>query len=332
MSGSAGLREGHEPVSAETRRPKAHHGVIVPMVTPLADGRIDRAAAERIAERLIDGGCHPFVLGTTGEGASVVADEAADLVHWVVRHTAGRARVYAGISCNSLRAAIDTGRRFLDAGADAVVCHPPSYFAIRGEHMLRYFELLADGLGGPLFLYNIPVTTNLSIPLDVVETLSHHPHIVGLKDSEGDRDRLREAVARWSARADFSHLVGSAPDSALGLELGSDGIVPSAGNLVPLLYSRLYGAALAGDTGTAARLQDLTEDLAALYTRDRALVDSLAALKAMMAAWDLCGPEMLPPLARLAPEEERRIRARMGEWDRESLESARVGAGGGRAG
>jgi dihydrodipicolinate synthase/N-acetylneuraminate lyase len=329
MSNFVGLRDS-QPVTEERRLEKAHRGVIVPMVTPLADGKIDRGAAERIADRLIEGGCHPFVLGTTGEGASVGADEARALVSWVASHTAGRARVYAGISSNSLGGAIDLGRRFLDAGADAVVAHPPSYFRIRGEHMLRYFELLADALRGPLLLYNIPPTTHLSIPLEVVETLSHHPHIVGLKDSEGDRDRLREAAARWSARADFSHLVGSAPDSVLGLELGSDGIVPSAGNLIPLMYRRLYDAALAGSRDTAVRLQEITDDFAQLYT-ERPLVDSLAALKAIMAAWRLCGPEMLPPLARLAPEEEARINLLLSAWDRESLESGGRDADGGRA-
>jgi dihydrodipicolinate synthase/N-acetylneuraminate lyase len=309
--------------SRQRERPRKQHvGVIVPMVTPLThEGRIDRGAAERIADRLIEGGCHPFVLGTTGEGASFAPDEAAELIACVASRTAGRARLYAGVSTNALRTAVDMGRRALDLGADAVVAHPPCYFRIGGEGMLRYFEKLAETLAGPLLLYNMPATTNLSIPLEVVERLSHHPHIVGLKDSEANRRRLEESVRRWSGRGDFVHLVGSAPDGAYGLELGSDGIVPSAGNLVPRLYHRLYEAAILGDSEEAFRLQRVAEEFSSLYAADRPLPESLAALKTMMAVWEICEPHMGPPLSRLAPAAEHALRSRLSEFDRARLEA-----------
>jgi dihydrodipicolinate synthase/N-acetylneuraminate lyase len=307
------------------RRSKQHGGVIVPMVTPLlTGGRVDGSAARAITERLVEGGCHPLVMGTNGEGASLAADDGAELLESVIAQTRRRARVYAGVSTNSLRTAVATGRRLLELGADAVVAHPPSYFPIRGHEMLRYFELLADGLGGPLLLYNIPSTTHLAIPLEVVEHLSHHPNIVGLKDSDPDLQRLEESVERWRGRADFAHLVGSAAGTLHGLRLGSDGIVPSAGNLVPRLYRRLYDDATRGDSEIAARLQQAAEDLSALYLRDRALPESLAALKVMMAAWGLCEAHMLPPLLRLPGSEEAAIRVRLREFDRAALEGGRI--------
>jgi dihydrodipicolinate synthase/N-acetylneuraminate lyase len=297
-------------MSAE-RPAKAHGGVIVPMVTPFtADGRVDRESAERLTDHLVEGGCHPFVLGTTGEGASIPKAARAELVRCVVERAARRAKVYAGISTNVLETAVDTARQYLQLGADAVVAHPPSYFPITGDDMLAYFELLADRVGGPLILYNIPITTHLSIPLDVVETLSHHPNIVGLKDSESGLPRLKEGVLRWAQRPDFSHLVGAAEQGAYGLELGSDGVVPSAGNLVPRLHRELYEAALRGEHETARRLQERLDALSSLYVTAPALGQSLAALKVMASVLGLCEPHMLPPLRRLPREEEAALRER----------------------
>lgn len=310
---------------------KRYSGVIVPMATPFTEGGgIDRAQVERIANHLVEGGCHPFVLGTTGEGASIQERDRAELVEWTVEAVGGRAMVYAGISTNVLQDAAAMGRRYLELGAAAVVAHPPSYYPITGDDMLRYFGLLADRIAGPLFLYNIPATTHLSIPLDVVEELSHHPNVVGLKDSEGSLTRLEEGIARWSGRDDFAHLTGWAAQSAYGLQLGSDGIVPSAGNVVPAWYRALYDAAISGDVGTARAIQKATDELSTLYVDHPTLGQSLAALKAMMAARGLCGPHMLPPLFRLLPRDEEAVQTRMRRFDPDTIPAA--AARGGRPG
>ena len=308
--------------------PKGFSGVIVPMATPFTEqGRIDQERVERITAHLVEAGCHPFVLGTTGEGASVPERERMELVEWTVAAAGVKAMVYVGISSNVLDDAAEMARRYHDLGVDAVVTHPPSYYPLTGDDMRRYFALLADRVPGPLVLYNIPVTTNLSIPLEVVEELSHHPKVVGLKDSESNIERLEEAVSRWSARDDFSHLTGWAAQSAYGLQLGSDGIVPSAGNIVPHWYRSLYDAAVAGDAATAMALQHATDELSTLYVDHPTLGQSLAALKVMMSVRGLCEPHMLPPLFRLLPRDEEAVRRRMARFDTESLPSRPAPAG-----
>ena len=300
----------------------------MPLVTPLlADGRIDERAVGRIVDRVVEAGCHPFVLGTTGEGASVGVAMGETLVGQAVQCVAGRARVYAGISTNSLDFAAETGRRYHELGADVVVVHPPCYFEASGEGLREYFERLADRLSGPMLLYNIPLTTRLSIPLDVVEALSHHPNIVGLKDSEGDRDRLRAGLERWGGRDDFAHLVGAAQDGAFGVALGADGIVPGGANLTPSLHRRLYDAAMAGDSATAAELQETADRLDSLYFHDRPLVDAIAALKVLMAEAGLCEPHVLPPLTRLPAAEEARVREGWRAFSRELVPASSSGGG-----
>jgi len=275
---------------------KKYKGVVVPMITPFTDaGDIDIAAAKRVVEHIVSGGASPFVLGTTGEAASIGQHDRGDFVDATVKQTAGRTLTYAGIAGNCVKTSIEAAKKYFDLGIDCVVANLPSYYPLRDYHMLRFYETLAENVPGPLMIYNITITTHMSIPLDVVEKLSRHPNIVGLKDSEKDEQRLEQAVQRWKDRADFSHFIGSAVFCAKGLLLGSDGIVPSTGNFVPKTYVDLYQAAVNGDAEKANRLQEFTNELGRIYQKDRVLSESLGALKVIMNELGLCGPAVLPP-------------------------------------
>ena len=219
----------------------------------------------------------------------------------------GRALVYAGISSNSSEESIEAAKEYFGYGADAAVAHLPSYYPLTPDHMLRYYETLADNIEGELLLYNIPSTTHLSVPLNVVEKLSRHEKIAGLKDSERDLERLETAIGMFKDRKDFSHLIGWGAQCSHGLLLGSDGLVPSTGNFVPGMFKEMYDTAAAGDKENAQRLQDETDEISRVYQKDKILSQSLAALKLIMNKMDLCGPHVLPPLMKLSGEEEENV-------------------------
>lgn len=291
---------------------KKFNGVVVPMVTPFTPAfKVDVEAAARITEHLTSYGTHPFMLGTTGESVSIAKEERARLVSAVVKATAGTGLVYAGISGNCLSEVIAEAKLFADLGIDALVSTMPSYYPVESDQLLRYFENLADAVPLPLIIYNIPATTHLSIPLDVADQLSHHPNIVGFKDSEKGEERMIDAISQWKDRSDFSYLLGWALKSQQALFLGADGIVPSTGNLAPGLYQSIVDAAASGDTAVAAAAQAKADYLSEIYQKDRLLSKALPVLKVMMSAYSLCGTATLPPLYQLSAEEERSVAARM---------------------
>jgi dihydrodipicolinate synthase/N-acetylneuraminate lyase len=294
------------------KKPKKYSGVVVPMVTPFtAGGEIDIPAARKVVEHIVSGGCAPFVLGTTGEAASVPMEGRSRFVKAMVQQAGRRCVTYAGIAGNCFRESADSAKAYFDLGVDCVVANLPSYYPINADQMLRYYEKLADAVGGPLMLYNITITTHMSIPLEVVEKLSHHQNIAGLKDSERNEERMAGSLKLWKDREDFAHLVGCAALSAKALLLGSDGIVPSTGNFVPRMFRQLYDAATKGDTTAAEKLQVQTDEMAKIYQGKRLLSESLAALKAMMNELGLCGPAVLPPLVECGEAEKAAIRQEM---------------------
>lgn len=295
---------------------KTYGGLIVPMVTPFASGRIDRQAVCRMIDHLISGGAAGiFVLGTTGEAPSIPPEQKQELVEITVGHTKARAITYAGISDNCFENSVRAARTYLALGIDAVVAHVPWYYPLAEEQIRRYFHALADAIDGPLMLYNIPKTTHVSISLEGIEELSHHPRIIGIKDSADDPSRMEPLGKIFAAREDFSYVLGCARWSARGLLLGADGIVPSTANLVPHLYCQLMEQARAGNPTAAQHWQELTDRISSLYQSGRSLGQSLAALKMMMSLAGFCRPEMSKPLEPLSAADRTLLEDQMKQFD-----------------
>ena len=287
----------NESMSTNASR-KNHRGVIVPMVTPLTSrGELDQPAVERLVEFFWKGGVHGvFVLGTTGEGASVPSLMREWLVRIVADCARGRLLVYAGISNDSARDSAATGNRYFRRGVDAVVAHAPGGYERHPEQSAQYFAEVARQLDGELIIYNMPLTTNVSLPVDVCGEIARKPRVIGIKDSENDAERLEALLQRVGGQESFSVFVGSGALMASGLLRGARGIVPSVGNLAPALCRRLYDCAVQADSQGTEALHRRFMDLAQVYQKGRTLEQSLAALKGAMACLGLCGPDVFPPL------------------------------------
>jgi dihydrodipicolinate synthase/N-acetylneuraminate lyase len=76
------------------------HGIFPPMITPLnADFSLDVEHTEKLIEHLIDGGVHGiFIIGTTGESASISLDVKSDLIRLTCKQVNGRVPVLVGIT------------------------------------------------------------------------------------------------------------------------------------------------------------------------------------------------------------------------------------------
>ena len=284
---------------------KKYRGVVIPVVTPLtSDHKLDHGAVERMFDHFHQSEVHPFILGTTGEATSFPFSMKIEFLQLAGRLKKNSDVLYAGISANALAESIALAKHSFDNGVNVVVATLPSYYALTESMMLKYLEQLAENIQGPLMIYNIPATTHMSIPLQIIDKLSHHPNIVGIKDSERNEERLMQSIQLWKDRKDFSHFLGWAAKSAEALLSGSDGLVPSTGNFEPKIYADLYKAAVENDKNKAHYLQRLSDVLGNLYQQGRTLGESLWALKVLMKEVGLCETYVMPPIYPQSNEEE----------------------------
>jgi len=291
--------------------------IIVPMVSPFnSDHSIDEASVARICNRFIKSGVSVFVFGTTGEGDSMSSEQKDNMLNLVVQEVKGKLKIYAGLTGNSLLASIADAAKYCEMGAEFLVTRAPSYFPMEDVQMLEYFEKLADSVKLPLYIYNIPQTTHHSIPLNVIEKLSYHPNIYGLKDSERNPGRLDDSIQLWGTRKDFEFLIGCAAMGTYGLWKGAKGIVPSLGNLFPDLYVQMINYLREGNREKAELCQAKADRISDLYQKNMTLSQSIPALKTMMKMKGLCSGEVLLPMHTMTlQEEEAYLSGIKNEWE-----------------
>lgn len=286
---------------------------IVPLLTPFTrEGAVDLPALEKIVEHIIAGGCQGLmVCGTTGEFASMTVEQRIALGRAAARIARGRMLVFGGIGDTSLEHSLRLAREFLASGADAVVGNLPSYYPLTPDMVEGYFTRLADAVEGPLYLYNIPQTTRQSIPLEIVEKLSHHPRIAGIKDSEPDGARQEELCRMFAGRPDFAVFCGSIAFASRAMRAGADGMVPGGANIAPGIARALMDANVAGDPAAIDAAQQRMDALNATYQKGRTISQLFCALKAMMEIKGLCTRHMLPPLTDASDAEVAQLREQL---------------------
>lgn len=290
------------------KKNKKFKGIIVPAVTPLtASFKIDEAAVEKIFNQFYQHSISPFILGTTGESASLPALVKEEYVKAAEKNKKPGSVLYAGISSNVLNESVEFAKFCADHGVDAVAATLPSYYLLTETQMKKYFEELADAVPLPMIIYNIPATTHMSIPLQLIDELSHHPNIIATKDSERSDERLQKSLELWKDREDFGHFLGWAAKSADALIGGSDGLIPSTGNLMPDIYDVMLQAVEQGDHAKAYEMQRLSDTYGNLYQGGKTLGESLWAVKVLMKYKGLCESTVMPPLQSLSSDEENKL-------------------------
>ena len=279
-------------------------GVFAPITTPFDAASGDVAPQhlkDNVARLFADGLDGIVVAGSTGEAPLLQDDEHRRAVAWTREATPQGKWLIAGTGAESTRQAIALTKGAAEAGADAVLVRPPSYFpAVAARALANYFRAIADASPVPVLVYNIPKFTHVTVPAELLTELATHPRIVGVKDSSGDLKNLaayREAAPQWAV------FVGSGSLLLPALELECDGGIMAVACYAARLCAELLTAFHAGDRDTASALQNRIGPL------DKEIVSKLgpAGVKAAMDAVGLYGGPPRPPLAPLGPAERERV-------------------------
>jgi 4-hydroxy-tetrahydrodipicolinate synthase len=231
-------------------------GSLVAIVSPMRDdGSLDYDAYRRLIDWHIAEGTNGIVaVGTTGESPTVDHDEHCELIRVAVEAVRGRVPVIAGTGGNSTSEAVDLTAYAKKVGADATLQVVPYYNKPTQEGLYRHFRKVAEAVGLPVILYNVPGRTVADLSTETTLRLTQVPGIVGLKDATGDLARASDLLKR--APKSFAVYSGN-DDTALALMLlGGHGVISVTANVAPRLMSELAKAALAGDLSGARALNN----------------------------------------------------------------------------
>lgn len=208
------------------------NGVYPASVTPMTPyGKIDQPAIARLLAHFKAAGCQGVVLaGTNGEGPSLSAVEKRDLVKLALPIFPDL-KIIAGIATPSLEEAIWLANQAQKAGASAGLGMAPGYFREASEDAIaRWFEKLFNETDLPILVYNFPQRTGITFTANLIERLSQHERMIGLKDSSGNE----ENIASYAKAAKGKDLfVGNESLLWRCLEAGWTGTISGAANCIP---------------------------------------------------------------------------------------------------
>jgi 4-hydroxy-tetrahydrodipicolinate synthase len=225
-------------------------GSLVAIVTPmLEDGRLDFGRLRSLVDWHVGQGTDGIVIvGTSGESPTVDMDEHCELIRVTVEHAAGRVPVIAGTGANSTTEAIELAQFAEKVGADAHLSVVPYYNKPTQEGLYRHFRSIAEKVGLPMVLYNVPGRTVADMANDTTLRLAEIPNIVGIKDATGSIDRACDLIER--APEGFALYTGDDMTTAAVMLLGGHGAISVTANVAPRLMHEMCAAALAGDAVT----------------------------------------------------------------------------------
>jgi len=229
-------------------------GSLVAIVTPmLEDGSLDLDSFRRLIDwHVAEGTDGIVVVGTTGESPTVDFDEHKALIRLAVEHAKGRIPIIAGTGGNSTAEAVELTESAKHAGATACLSVVPYYNKPTQEGLYRHFRAVAEKVGLPMILYNVPGRTVADLQNDTVLRLAQVPNIIGIKDATANIERGTDLVKR--APRDFAIYSGEDSTALALILLGGHGVISVTANVAPKLMHQMCGAALVGDVKKAREI------------------------------------------------------------------------------
>jgi len=242
-------------------------GVWLPIVTPFADGAIDRASYQRLIDHYVAAGVAGLVpLGTTGESPTVDEAEGDALIEAAVATAAGRLPILVGVGGNDTRRVVKAVRRLERHAAAGVLSVCPYYNRPSQDGLREHFIRVAEATDRPILIYNIPYRTGVNLANDTLLALAEHPNIAGVKDSSGNLAQSLELLRRRPEG--FAVLTGDDAHFFTTLAHGGDGGILASAHVETARFLDVYRRMAANDHVGARAVWARLEPLVALLFRE----------------------------------------------------------------
>lgn len=290
---------------------KQLQGVMAPVVTTFtSDGALDLEAFRANVRAHLAAGMDGVVLcGSTGENPLVLDDERRALIE-VARSEVPKSKwLIVATGAESTRQVFSRNADAARLGADAALVVSPHYYTpnMTIDVLRAHYTAVADHAPLPILVYNIPKYTHFVFPPALIGDLAGHKNVIGMKDSSGDLELLKQYLVHQSDT--FAVMTGSGQALAEGMAAGARGGILAVSLFAPALCRATYDAMKADDTASAAKSQ------ATLFPMAKEIVGVMGvpAVKVAIDRVGLHGGPLRGPLLPLGTDGVARVEALLAE-------------------
>lgn len=236
-------------------------GAATALVTPFdKNGEILWDELEQLVEFQIENGIDSIVAcGTTGESATMTAEEHLKTIKFIIDKTNGRVPIIAGTGSNDTKFCIELSLEAKKLGADGLLLVTPYYNKTSQKGLKENFNFIADNVKMPCVLYNVPSRTGCNIQPETYYELSKNQYIVAVKEANGDLSSAARTLALCGD--DLTVYSGEDIQTLPITALGGKGVISVFTNALPRQMHDLVLSVINNDLETARKLNTEYVDL-----------------------------------------------------------------------
>lgn len=242
-------------------KPLLFTGAATALVTPFdKNGCILWDELEKLVEFQISNGIDAIVAcGTTGESATMTAEEHLKTIEFIINKTNGRVPIIAGTGSNDTKFCVELSLEAKKLGADGLLLVTPYYNKTSQKGLKESFNFIADNVKMPCVLYNVPGRTGCNIQPETYLELSKNPYIVAVKEANGDVSSVARTISLCGD--DLTVYSGEDSQTLPITALGGKGVISVFTNVLPQQLHDLTMAVINNDLDTARSLNSQYIDL-----------------------------------------------------------------------
>jgi 4-hydroxy-tetrahydrodipicolinate synthase len=269
-------------------------GTGVALVTPFhKDGSIDFKAFKKLLERCIDGKVDYLVpLGTTGESATLTANEKRAVTDFVVEVTDKRIPVVLGLGGNNTQELLNIIAENNFEGIDAVLSVSPYYNRPSQRGIFQHYKMIANACPVPVILYNVPSRTGSNMDADTTLQLANEvQNIIGIKEASGNIEKVMKIIQKKPK--DFLVISGDDMLTLPVIASGGDGVISVISNAYPKDFSEMVRLCLSGNFDKARKIMYKLHDITHAIFVD----GNPSGIKGLLCTMNICLEHVRLPLS-----------------------------------
>ena len=214
-------------------------GVLVPLITPFKDGKVDLKSYERMVNHYIEEGVSGIILlATTGECPTILDNEYEEVLSKVMEYNNKRVPVYMGLGGNHTSEVVKKLKVVEKHNVDGILSVAPYYSRPNQRGLYEHFKCISEATDLDIVIYNIPYRTGTNVENETINRLAELKNIIGVKDCSGDMKQTTELLI--NPPKDFSILTGEDAYFYTTLILGGHGGILGSAHLRTKEFIEVY--------------------------------------------------------------------------------------------
>lgn len=225
-----------------------YSGTGVAMVTPFLENKsVDYNGLKDLINHCIQGGVEFLVsLGTTGESATLLAEEKQKVISSTIEYINGRVPLIVGMGSNNTTQLISDIKAQDFKGIDGILSVSPYYNKPTQNGIYEHYKAISQACPVDIILYNVPGRTSSNMSSETTLRLANDfNNIVAIKEASGDMEQCMEIIK--NKPSDFQVISGDDLLTMPYISAGMDGVISVIANAYPKTFSNLVRDAINGD-------------------------------------------------------------------------------------